>query len=129
VVYTRWKNLKKSPHMADGQVGFHRPENVRRCKVEKNNPIVKQIEKTKVERFPDLYAEQQARLQELQREKKAINKKQQKELQMKNREAQKEKEERSYDRLFQNSENMTAVSDQQATADATAAEEYEDDFF
>jgi hypothetical protein len=128
-VYTRWKNLKKTAKMVDGQVGFHRPENVRRCKVEKNNPIVKQIEKTKAERFPDLYAEQQARLQEIQREKKAVSKQQQKELQLKKMEAQQEKELRSYDRLYQNRENMTAVSDQNATADATAAEEYEDDFF
>jgi hypothetical protein len=35
VVYTRWKNLKKTSGMVDGQVGFHRPENVRRVSVEK----------------------------------------------------------------------------------------------
>lgn len=41
VVYTRWKNLKKTHSMVDGQVGFHRPENVRRIEVEKNGPIVR----------------------------------------------------------------------------------------
>jgi len=41
VVYTRWKNLKKTNSMVDGQVGFHRPENVRRMEVEKNGPIVR----------------------------------------------------------------------------------------
>ena len=41
VVYTRWKNLKKTNQMVDGQVGFHRPENVRRIEVEKNGPIVR----------------------------------------------------------------------------------------
>lgn len=41
VVYTRWKNLKKTGDMVDGQVGFHRPNNVRRIEVEKNGPIVR----------------------------------------------------------------------------------------
>mmetsp|Transcript_131254 Transcript_131254/g.379691 ORF Transcript_131254/g.379691 Transcript_131254/m.379691 type:complete len:215 (-) Transcript_131254:263-907(-) len=128
VVYTRWKNLKKTASMVDGQVGFHRPENVRRCKVEKNNPIVKQIEKTKEERHPDLYAEQQARLRKIQQQKKEHFKQLQKEKQIKKLEAEREKEMRSYDRLFV-ADNMTAVSEQKASVDATAAEEYEDDFF
>ena len=114
--------------MVDGQVGFHRPENVRRCKVEKNNPIVKQIEKTREERYPDLYEEQQARLRKIQQQKKEHFKQLQKEKQMKKLEEEREKELRSYDRLFV-ANNMTAVSDQKATADATAAEEYEEDFF
>jgi len=128
VVYTRWKNLKKTASMVDGQVGFHRPENVRRCKVEKNNPIVKQIEKTKEERHPDLYAEQQARLRKIQQQKKEHFKQLQKEKQIKKLEAEREKEMRSYDSLFV-ADNMTAVSEQKASVDATAAEEYEDDFF
>lgn len=114
--------------MVDGQVGYHRPENVRRCKVEKNNSIVKQLEKTRKEIFPDLHAEQHARLAEIQREKKNIFKKLEKEKQMKKIEQEREKEARSYDRIM-NTENMTAVSEQNATADSTAAEEYEDDFF
>lgn len=114
--------------MVDGQVGFHRPENVRRCKVEKNNPIVKQIEKTREERYPDLYAEQQARLRKIQQQKKDHFKQLQKEKQQQKLEAEREKELRSYDRLFV-ADNMTAVSEQKATADTTAAEEYEDDFF
>ena len=109
-------------------MGFHRPENVRRCKVEKNNPIVKQIEKTREERHPDLYAEQQARLRKIQEQKKAHFKQLQKEKQIKKLEVEREKELRSYDRLFV-ADNMTAVSEQKATADATAAEEFEDDFF
>jgi NFACT protein RNA binding domain len=49
VVYTRWKNLKKTSDMVDGQVGFHRPDNVRRMNIGKNQPIVREIEKSKVE--------------------------------------------------------------------------------
>eukprot|EP00934_Nitzschia_sp_Nitz4_P007817 Nitzschia sp. Nitz4//scaffold159_size51929//48287//49103//NITZ4_006888-RA/size51929-augustus-gene-0.82-mRNA-1//-1//CDS//3329537601//7807//frame0 len=129
VVYTRWKNLKKTPGSADGQVGFHRPENVRRLpKVEKNNPVVKQLEKTREERFPDLYQEQQKRLAEIQRQKKNHYKQLQKEKQQRKLEAELEKQARSYDRLF-TGENMTSVSQQKATVDSSAAEEYEDDFF
>lgn len=115
--------------MVDGQVGFFRPDNVRRVKVEKNNSIVRQIEKTKEEAHPDLYQLQQDRLQEIQKEKKANYIKQQKALRIKQLQEQQEKELKSYDRLFENTEQMTSVSDQQATADSTAAEEYEDDFF
>lgn len=128
VIYTRWKNLKKTADMADGAVSFHRPDNVRRISVEKNNPIVKRIEKTREERHPDLAAEQQDRQREINGEKKEHYKKLAKEKQIARLEAQREKEARSYDRIMR-SENMTSVSEVKATVDATAAEEYEDDFF
>jgi hypothetical protein len=116
--------------MVEGQVGFHRPENVRRCKVEKNNPVVRQLEKSKVvDDTIDLYEEQQRRLAEIQREKKKFAKQQQKEKEIARLEAEADKEAKSYDRLFDNRDNMQSVSEQNATADATAAEEYEDDFF
>jgi len=120
--------LKKTADMVDGQVGFHRPENVRRIQVEKNNPIVKQIEKTKEESYPDLAKEQQDRELEIQRQKKEHYKQLRKEKEEQRIEVEREKELRSYDRIM-NPENMTAVSDMNATADATAAEEFEDDFF
>ncbi|GAX25281.1 hypothetical protein FisN_5Lh365 [Fistulifera solaris] len=128
VVYTRWKNLKKTNDMVDGQVSFHRPENVRRISVEKNNPIVRAIEKTREERFPDLYQMQQDRLNAVQRQKKEEFKRLAKEKQMVKLEREREKQERSYDRLMV-AENMVNTGDIKATADATAAEEYEDDFF
>jgi hypothetical protein len=117
--------------MVDGQVGFHRPENVRRIKVEKNNPVVRQLEKTKtVDDDADLYEQQQRRLAEIQRANKAHAKQQQKEQEIARLAAEAEKEAKSYDRLFEKDRsNMVSVSEQQATADATAAEEYEDDFF
>lgn len=105
VVYTRWKNLKKTNTMVDGQVGFHRPENVRRMNVEKNNSIVNALNKTKVERHPDLYKEQQDRLKEIQREKKEHQKMEDKKKRLEEIQKQKEKEERSYDRIM-NEGNM-----------------------
>lgn len=128
VVYTRWKNLKKTNDMVDGQVGFHRPDNVKRLLVEKNNAIVRQIEKTKEESFPDLFQAQQTRIKEIQQDKKAEWKKIAQEKQRRGEEAVKVKEARSYNR-FMKEENMIKNTDLKATADTTAAEEYEDDFF
>jgi NFACT protein RNA binding domain len=128
VVYTRWKNLKKSNDMVDGQVGFYRPDNVQRVKIEKNNSIVRQIEKTKEERHPDLFQEQQGRLREVQQLKKEELKKAAQDKQRQMEEAIRAKEASSYDRIMK-AENMTKNSDLKSTADTTAAEEYEDDFF
>ena len=85
--------------MVDGQVGFHRPENVRRCKIAKNNTIVRQLEKTKVELHPDLAQEQQARMREIQKQNKAQRILEQKKKKMEELERKKEMEERSYDRI------------------------------
>jgi hypothetical protein len=128
VVYTRWKNLKKTNQMVDGQVGYHRPENVRRMEVEKNNDIVKLINKTKEERYPDLSQLQQDRLREIQLEKKADRKRQEKEKALAALEEQQRQEELSYDRVM-DPNKMTNVADVKGTADSSAAEEYEDDFF
>lgn len=105
VVYTRWKNLKKTNSMVDGQVGFHRPENVRRMNVEKNNPIVNALNKTKVERHPDLCKEQQDRLKEIQAQKRQHKRMEDKKKRIEELQRKKEKEERSYDRIM-TSDNM-----------------------
>jgi hypothetical protein len=114
--------------MVEGQVGYQRPENVRRLKVEKNSPIVKQLEKTRKELYPDLEAEQESRSQQIKRQNKKEYKRLANEKQQRRLEEQRDKELRSYDRLYDEA-NLTSVSEQNATADATAAEEYEDDFF
>lgn len=123
VVYTRWKNLKKTASMVDGQVGFHRPDNVRRTQVEKNNSIVNQINKTKTERHPDLFEIQQDRMREIQIEKKEERKQMDKQKKLLDLQRKQEKEERSYDRIMSTDE-MTS----NAEIDCTP-EEYEDSFF
>uniref|UniRef100_A0A1S3Z7N6 Coiled-coil domain-containing protein 25-like n=1 Tax=Nicotiana tabacum TaxID=4097 RepID=A0A1S3Z7N6_TOBAC len=61
VVYTPWQNLKKTASMDVGQVSFHNPKMVRTVKVEKRiNEIVNRLNRTKVERKPDLKAEREA---------------------------------------------------------------------
>ena len=110
VVYTPWFNLKKTPDMEPGQVAFHKKQDVRYNRnIEKDQPILKQIEKTRVWNGDvKLQLEQQERLKrESAREKKAkankaaYDKKVQEEL-------KKQKELMSYDRLFENDEEMTS---------------------
>jgi len=58
VIYTPWSNLKKTGGMAMGQVGFKDNKLVRRVYVEKReNAIVNRLNKTKVEKYPDLRLE------------------------------------------------------------------------
>ncbi|KAL6212580.1 hypothetical protein ACLB2K_017798 [Fragaria x ananassa] len=55
VVYTPWSNLKKTASMDVGQVGFYSSKMVRTVRVEKRiNEIVNRLNRTKVERKPDL---------------------------------------------------------------------------
>lgn len=75
VVYTRWKNLKKTSGMKDGEVGYHKRENVRRISVEKNKAVVNALNKTKKkDPSPDLRQVQLDREEELAREKKQAKK-------------------------------------------------------
>jgi len=61
VVYTPWQNLKKTASMDVGQVGFHNSKMVHTVRVEKRiNDVVNRLNKTKVERTPDLKAEREA---------------------------------------------------------------------
>ena len=78
-----------------------------RIEVDQNNSVVCQIEKTKEERHPDLFQEQQKHLTEIQQEQKVEHKWQLQEKQKAIEEARKEREARSYDRLF-TEENMTS---------------------
>jgi hypothetical protein len=101
---------------------------VHRIEVGKNNTIVRQLEKSREERFPDLAAEQQDQLREIQQEKKAEFKKMAEESKKQKAEALKAKEARSYAQIMKQ-DNMTSNTQMRASADASAAEEFEDDFF
>lgn len=66
VIYTPWANLRKTGAMATGQVSFHDQKKVKRLYVEKReNAIVNRLNKTKVEKFPDLRQEKADREAEL----------------------------------------------------------------
>ena len=100
VVYTRWQNLKKTSDMTDGQVGYHRPHNVRRTRVDKNPGIVRQLEKTRRELYPDLAKEQTDRLDEIRNEAKAKRRTEEKARKLLELERARDREERSYDRIM-----------------------------
>ena len=72
IVYTRWKNLHKTPAMDVGAVGFKDESKCRYCFAEKDNAIVNALNRSKEERFPDLEAEQAERAAEWRREQKRI---------------------------------------------------------
>ncbi|XP_053239864.1 coiled-coil domain-containing protein 25 isoform X2 [Podarcis raffonei] len=111
IVYTSWANLKKTAEMDVGQIGFHNQKDVKSVTVEKRvNEILNRLEKTKVERFPDLAAEKESRDREERNEKKA----QIQEMKRKEKEEVKKKKEmeelRSYSSLMK-AENMSSNQD------------------
>lgn len=63
IIYTPWSNLKKDGSMAVGQVSFKNQKTVKRIMVTaRENPIVNRLNKTKVEKFPDLAMEKEEKL-------------------------------------------------------------------
>ena len=95
VIYTPWSNLKKDGSMAVGQVGFEDPrmvhdypqafslsrsmpkltclEQVKKIHIpQRENPIVNRLNKTKVEKKPDLKQEKEERQRELRKREQAI---------------------------------------------------------
>mmetsp|Transcript_3925 Transcript_3925/g.7482 ORF Transcript_3925/g.7482 Transcript_3925/m.7482 type:complete len:163 (-) Transcript_3925:80-568(-) len=108
VIYTYWKNLKKTADMVDGQVSYHRPQNVRRCEVEKHNSIVNQLKKTKEERHPNLYEEQQAYMRKVRETAKERHRAEEKEKKRMAEEARKKRE--AHEKIF-SVENIKIADD------------------
>lgn len=105
IVYTPWANLKKTGDMAVGQVGFYRQKDVITTLVEKrSNEIVNRLNKTKIEKQPDLKQEKEDRdRQERNEAKKVIQAQKLKEKEEIKRKRE-EGELRSYTTLFQDSD-------------------------
>ncbi|RFN48715.1 coiled-coil domain-containing protein 25 [Fusarium flagelliforme] len=124
IIYTPWSNLKKDGSMEVGQVGFKDPRKVKRILVpQRENPIVNRLNKTKVEKKPDLKQERDDRLKELRRRDQADFQARKKE---EARQAQEWKEKKwqkdhAYDDIF-TEENMVGSSNQDRD------ENWEDDF-
>ncbi|RDX79516.1 Coiled-coil domain-containing protein 25 [Mucuna pruriens] len=126
VVYTPWSNLKKTASMDVGQVGFHNSKMVRTVRVEKRiNEIVNRLNKTKVERKPDLKAEREAvnAAERAERKQQLREKKRREELERLEKDRQAEL--RSYKGLMV-AENMT--SNKQVASGSKSLQELEEDF-
>ncbi|MBA0731966.1 hypothetical protein Gogos_016084, partial [Gossypium gossypioides] len=126
VVYTPWSNLKKTPSMDVGQVGFHNSKMVRTVRVEKRiNEIVNRLNKTKVERKPDLKAEKEAVYAAEKAERKQQLREKKRREDMQRLEKERQAEIRSYKGLMV-SEKMT--SNKQIAATSKSFQEVEEDF-
>ncbi|XP_043724650.1 coiled-coil domain-containing protein 25-like isoform X1 [Telopea speciosissima] len=129
VVYTPWYNLKKTASMDVGQVGFHNPKMVRTVRVEKRiNEIVNRMNKTKVERKPDLkvYAAEREAVNAAERAERKLqlrDKKRREEIER--LEKEKQSEIRSYKGLMVQ-EKMT--SNKQIASTTKSLQELEEDF-
>ncbi|KAK4757834.1 hypothetical protein SAY87_019135 [Trapa incisa] len=126
VVYTPWANLKKTASMDVGQVGFHNSKMVRTVRVEKRiNEIVNRLNKTKVERTPDLRAEREAVNAAERAERKHHLREKKRREEMERLEKERQAELRSYKGLMV-AEKMTSNKD--IASSAKSLQELEDDF-
>ncbi|KEH36005.1 hypothetical protein MtrunA17_Chr3g0139661 [Medicago truncatula] len=126
VVYTPWSNLKKTASMDVGQVGFHSSKMVRTVRVEKKiNEIVNRLNKTKVERKPDLKAEREAVAAAERAERKHQLREKKRREEIDRLEKEKQSELRSYKGLMV-AENMTSNKD--IASGSRSFQEVEEDF-
>lgn len=126
VVYTPWSNLKKTASMDVGQVGFHNSKMVRTIRVEKRvNDIVNRLNKTKVERTPDLRAEREAVNAAERAERKVHLREKKKREEIDRLEKERQAEMRSYKGLMV-TDKMTSNKD--IASSNKSLQELEDDF-
>lgn len=126
VVYTSWSNLKKAPSMDVGQVGFHNPRLVHILTVEKRvNEILNRLQKTRVERRPDLKAEKDVSNAAEKAEKKMHLKDKKRREEIERLVKERQAEIRSYKGLMV-AEKMT--SNRQIASAGKSMQEVEDDF-
>ncbi|KAJ1656123.1 hypothetical protein IWQ61_004240 [Dispira simplex] len=122
IIYTPWNNLKKTGDMAVGQVSFHNPRLVKRCHVEtRTNEIINRLNKTRVEKQPDLYAEKADHQRELNRKARAIQQAKRKEEERVRQEYQQKKEMKNYAGMFDETETMQ-------NSNRNVTEDLEEDF-
>ncbi|KAI5077762.1 hypothetical protein GOP47_0007586, partial [Adiantum capillus-veneris] len=126
VVYTPWSNLRKTASMDVGQVGFHNSKLVKTVRVEKRiNEVVNRLNKTKVERTPDLKAERESYNAAERAERKAFLRDKKRREEIARIEKDKQAELRSYKGLMV-SEKMTSNKD--ISSKGKSLQELEDDF-
>ncbi|KAB8075060.1 coiled-coil domain-containing protein 25 [Aspergillus leporis] len=119
VIYTPWSNLMKDGSMASGQVSFHNPKLVRKVLVrQRENAIINRLNKTRVEKFPDLRTEKDDFLKKQQREERKAREEQRARDKQEKREREQLKwqKEHAYDDLM-SEENISASNNQDRDPD------------
>jgi hypothetical protein len=129
VIYTEFANLKKTQSLDVGTVTFFDQKLVYKVKnVEKDKDIVKRIEKTKVEKYPDLEQMKADRdLEEKNRRKKEAMDRAAKERS--ERKAREEEEERLSYRRFVNNKELSTSNKSQGDGSIESCRQIEDDFW
>ncbi|KAG9248557.1 hypothetical protein BJ878DRAFT_412379 [Calycina marina] len=103
IIYTPWANLKKDGSMAVGQVSFKDPRKVKRIIVaQRENSIVNRLNKTKVEKFPDLQMEKEEKLKIVRKKDQAarLDRKKEEARIAQERKEKKWQKDHAYDELF-----------------------------
>ncbi|KAI1907194.1 hypothetical protein LOZ61_006264 [Ophidiomyces ophidiicola] len=124
IIYTPWSNLLKSASMATGQVSFHSTKQTKKIFVPaRQNPIVNRLNKTKVEKHPDLKAEKEEHLAKIRKEQRKVReeKRTAEKKERREREELKWQKEHAYDDLM-SEENVVQSNNQDRD------ESYLDDF-
>ncbi|KAJ5129215.1 uncharacterized protein N7515_005254 [Penicillium bovifimosum] len=114
IIYTPWSNLKKDGSMAAGQVTFHNHKLVRKVYVkQRENPIVNRLNKTRVEKYPDLRAEKEEYTMKKQRSERKLRDEQRSKEKKKQQEYEQLKWQKAhaYDDMF-TEENMEVSNNQ-----------------
>ena len=131
IVYTPWENLKKTGDMAVGQVGFHDLKKVITVPhVERDREILNRINKTKEveeKHENDLQEEKEAFIREVNARKKQLAREEAAEKRAQKEVFEKAKHEQDYARIFEDGKSGN-VGNIEATSDATAAKQFEEDF-
>ncbi|KAH7295025.1 hypothetical protein KP509_27G029100 [Ceratopteris richardii] len=126
IVYTPWSNLRKTAAMDVGQVGFHNPKLVKTVRVEKRiNEVVNRLNKTKVERTPDLKGERESYNAAERAERKAFLREKKRREELARIEKDKQAELRSYKGLMV-ADKMTSNKD--IASKGKSLQELEEDF-
>lgn len=119
IIYTPWSNLHKDGSMAAGQVSFYNQKLTRKVYVkERENAVVNRLNKTRVEKFPDLRAEKEEYLKIKRREERRDRDDQRarEKEEKREREQLKWQKDHAYDDLM-TEENMQASSNQDRDPD------------
>ena len=127
IIYTPAHNLRKTPSMDTGQVGYKNEKAVKKMTVaKKNNDIVNRLNRTKKEAYPDIEAEREAWDRE-QRGKSKAEAVAQRQQEKSAKEEQKRIDElKSYKNVMRE-EDMTTVREMREKYEGNP-EAYEDDF-
>jgi len=124
VIYTPWSNLKKNGSMAVGQVSFKDQRMIKKILVpQRENPIVNRLNKTKLEKFPDLQMEKEDKLRTVRKKGQAaqLERKKEEARIAQERKEKKWQKDHAYDDLF-TEDNLEQSSNQNRN------EDWEDDF-